>query len=453
MSGTFKRTVQINRPVADVFAWHERPGALQRLTPPWEQVELIKPSSGVTDGQRVELRSKVGPVWTTWVVEHFDYQAGVQFCDRLIQGPFAHWEHFHRFADDGDGGCLLTDEIHYALPGGAVGGVAAGTVERRLEQMFAYRHAVTKADLELPPINPGRLLVSGASGLIGQAVVAFMRTQGWQVDRLVRRRVQADDEISWSPEAGAISWPEEYACDAVLHLAGANIAEGRWTPDRKKELRESRVHGTRTLVAALRQLKALPRVLLSGSAIGIYGNRGDETLDENSSPGGGFLADLCLEWENEIHALQTADIRLVMLRTGIVLSPAGGALAKLAPIFKAGMGGPLGDGRFWQSWISLDDWLRAMRHLLVDAAVSGPVNLVAPEAVRQRELAHTLCDVLGRPTFIPTPKLAVRAMFGQMADEALLASTRVLPSKLVASDFEFLHPSLENALRHVLGRA
>ncbi len=452
VSKVYKRSVRIACSVADAFAWHERPGALERLTPPWEHVELLKSSNGVTDGERVVLRSKVGPSWITWEVEHFDYASGQQFCDRQISGPFAHWEHFHRFADDGDGGCVLTDEIHYTLPGGAVGAMAATQVERRLEQMFTYRHAVTKADLELAPVVAGRLLVSGASGLIGRSVVAFMQTQGWRVDRLVRRTAKADNEIQWDPRKEMVDWSDDYECDAVLHLAGANVAEGRWTKNRQAEILQSRTESTRTLVKQLQNLRSLPGVFLSGSAIGIYGSRGDEELSETSDRGKGFLADVCRDWEAAADAAESLGMRVVKLRTGIVMSPAGGALAKLLPIFKGGMGGPLGDGQFWQSWISMDDWLRAMRHVLVTGSISGPVNFVAPAAVRQREFAQTLGNVIGRPSFVPTPALAVRAMFGRMADEALLASARVRPDALQDAGFEFLHPSLENALRHVLGR-
>ncbi len=452
MSQVFQRQVQIDRPVADVFAWHERPGALARLTPPWEQVEVITAARGVTDGERVVLKSKVGPAWLTWEVAHFDYRRNEQFCDRQIQGPFAHWEHFHRFADDGHGGCVLTDEIHYALPGGGAGALAAGPVEKRLEQMFRYRHAITKSDLELPPQAAGRVLISGASGLIGSALGPFLQTQGWQVDRLVRRASRAPDEIEWDPTTAMINWPERYHCDAVIHLGGAGIADGRWTRKRRETLERSRIESTRTLVNGLRQLTDLPAVFLSGSAIGIYGDRGDAVLTEQSERGQGFLADLCRDWEAEADSAATLGIRTVKLRTGLVMTPAGGALGKLLPVFKSGLGGPLGDGNFWQSWISIDDWLRAIRALLGAEGASGPVNVVAPEPVTQREFATVLGQVLSRPAVVPTPAFAVKLAFGQMADEALLASTRVDPAALRDLSFEFLHPSLENALRHVLGR-
>lgn len=452
VSHRFQREVRIARPAAEVFAWHERPGALERLTPPWQQVKLVKASDGVTDGQRVVLKSKMGPAWITWEVEHFDYVAGQQFCDRQIAGPFASWEHVHRFSDDGNGGCILSDEIEYTLPGGAVGAMAAGQVEARLDQMFAYRHAVTKADLEMIAPPPGHVLISGASGMIGSTLVPFLKTQGWKVDRLVRRASNSSGEISWNPRAGTIDWPEDYRCDAVIHLAGANIAEGRWTAERRDILQRSRIESTRALIHGLKQLPELPGAFLSGSAIGIYGSRGDDEVAETSDRGEGFLAGLCQDWEAEADSAEALGMRTVKLRTGIVMTPAGGALAKLLPIFKSAMGGPLGDGRFWQSWISIDDWLRATLQILGDDAISGPVNLVAPEPVRQRDFATILGRVLNRPAVIPTPAFAVKLAFGQMADEALLASTRVQPAVLQAQSFEFLHPSLENALRHVLGR-
>ncbi len=448
MPRKFERSVQIKRPTAEVFAWHEMPGALQRLTPPWETVEVKASGVGVKDGARVELRSKIGPVWMTWLVEHFDYREGEQFCDRQLKGPFAKWEHVHRFADDGEGGCMLTDEIQYELPGGAAGAMAVGTVEQRLDQMFRYRHAVTKADLELPAQKAGRVLISGASGMIGSALVPFLQTQGWVVDKLVRRETREDGEIRWDPVATTINWPDNYHCDAVIHLAGANIAEGRWTTERRETLTRSRIESTRTLVNGLRQLSNLPTVFLSGSAIGIYGSRKDEVLTEASDGGSGFLADLCRDWEAEADPADTLGIRTVKLR----MTPAGGALGKLLPIFKSALGGPLGDGQFWQSWISLDDWLRAVLQLLGDENAHGPVNLVSPQPVRQREFAQVLGKVLGRPAVIPTPAVALKLAFGQMADEALMASTRVEPAALELRNFKFLHPSLENALRHVLGR-
>ncbi|MCC5024158.1 MAG: TIGR01777 family oxidoreductase [Candidatus Synoicihabitans palmerolidicus] len=228
--------------------------------------------------------------------------------------------------------------------------------------------------------------------------------------------------------------------------------DGPPPPPRRSEIRSSCVDGTRTLINAIHKLDTRPRVFLGGSAVGIYGDQGAAELDETSSPGTGFLADVCREWERESAAAQAMGIRTVLLRTGIVLHPRGGALAKLQPLFACGLGGSLGEGKHWQSWIGMDDWLRACRHAIECEELRGPLNLVAPEVVPQREFEQTLGRVMGRPTVLPTPKAAIQLLFGQMADEVLLASTRATPSVLPKTGYEFLHPSLENALRHVLGK-
>ncbi|MCF3648731.1 TIGR01777 family oxidoreductase [Synoicihabitans lomoniglobus] len=453
MSERFQRSVRIARSPAEVFAWHERDGAFERLTPPWEKVKVQASGGGIRDGGRVELKSKIGPMWLSWTVKHFDYREGELFCDRQISGPFAQWEHRHRFESDGAGGCVLTDDITYELPGGKIGAKAANFVAARLDRLFTYRHAVTKADLEIAPARTGRAVISGASGLIGRALVTFLRTQGWTVDRLVRRPAKAPDEISWDPVRTTVNWPSEYACDAIIHLAGAGIADGRWTQERREQIGRSRIEGTRTLVGAMRQLATLPRVFVSGSAIGIYGDRGDTLLDETSPRGEGFLADVCHEWEAEAESAATLGVRTVKLRTGLVLTPAGGALGKMLPLFQLGLGGPMGGGRHWQSWVTLDDWLRVCRHVIETDDIRGPVNVVASEPVRQRDLANVLGAVLNRPAMLSAPGGVLRLAFGQMADEALLASTRAHSAVLADTGISFLHPTLEKGLRHVLGKS
>ncbi len=296
------------------------------------------------------------------------------------------------------------------------------------------------------------ILVTGASGLIGTALVSSLTSSGHEVTRLVREQPKPGEKAAhWEPMAGSIDANALEGVDAVVHLAGENIAE-RWTPTKKAKIRDSRVKGTQLLCETLTRLSSPPKVLVSASAIGYYGHRGEETLTDDSPPGRGFLAEVCRAWEAATEPAKQHGIRVVQLRLGVVLSAAGGALAKMLPPFRLGLGGVLGSGQQYMSWIALDDVVGAIQHALVTEALQGPTNAVAPRAVTNQEFTKTLGKVLGRPTAIPLPAFAARLMFGEMADELLLASARIQPTKLLASGYQFRYPELEEALQHVLVR-
>jgi uncharacterized protein (TIGR01777 family) len=302
--------------------------------------------------------------------------------------------------------------------------------------------------------KPMKVLVTGAGGLIGSALVPLLTTGGHRVTRLVRSQPRPGAaEIHWDPAAGVVDVASLEGVEAVVHLAGENIASGRWTTARKARIRESRVRGTRTLCRALAHLSHPPKVLVSASAIGYYGDRGSDPLWENSAPGVGFLADVCRAWEEATQPAVEKGIRVVLLRIGIVLSPAGGALAKMLLPFRLGVGGVIGSGQQYMSWVALDDVVGAAHHALVTDTLQGPVNAVAPYPVTNREFTKTLGRVLRRPTFLPMPAFAARLALGEMADALLLASTRVEPKRLLATGYSFRYSELEDALRHVLGRA
>lgn len=459
---TFTRSVRIERPVAEVFAWHERPGAFQRLAPPWQKLELLSQVGGIRDGAKVSLRTKIGPAWVRWDVEHRDYIEGVQFRDVQLRGPFAHWEHLHRVEPvDGGRACVLTDAITYQLPLGVLGRIGGGAFARaELERLFNYRHALTKADMETTTryisVRPMTFVVAGASGLVGRQLTAFLQTQGHRVIRLVRRAPTGGDEVFWDPAAGTLDAYALRGVDVVVNLSGVGVADARWSAERKAAIMSSRVDSTRTLVAAIGEVRSerlRPFVFISASATGVYGSRGDEVLDEESTPGDGFLADVCKAWEREAVMAEALGVRVVKLRTGVVLTPAGGALAKLLPVFNAGVGGRLGSGRMWMSWISLDDLIGAIYHAVLDVRCAGAVNLVAPEPVTNAEFTRTLAQVLRRPAVLPVPTFALKAVFGEMAEETLLASARVVPAKLQAAGYGFRHQKLSDALRAGLGKA
>lgn len=274
---------------------------------------------------------------------------------------------------------------------------------------------------------------------------------GW-APRLLVRAQPAPGEVSWDPTAGSLDTAALEGVAAAVHLAGEPIAEGRWNDAKKLRIQRSRTRGTRLLAEALARLPTPPEVLVSASAVGIYGDRGDELLDEDSPLGSGFLAEVGKAWEAATAPAAGAGIRVVHLRMGIVLARHGGALAKMLPAFRLGGGGPLGSGRQWMSWIALEDAVSAILESLGNSRIHGPVNAVAPEPVRNTDFAGTLGRVLNRPALLPVPAFGLRLLFGEMADEALLASQRVVPSRLRAHGFTFRHPTLEPALRTILGR-
>ncbi|GLC25319.1 TIGR01777 family oxidoreductase [Roseisolibacter agri] len=468
------RSLRVPVPAADLFAWHERPGAFERLSPPWQRVRVVRTDGRITDGARVELDVRVAPallsaldplvdlvVPARWVVEHRDHVPGRQFRDEQLEGPFAYWTHLHRVEPDGPAASVLTDDVELALPFGVPGALVGGALARaELARLFRHRHAVTANDLArhaaaaAPPMT---VAVTGASGMIGSTLVPFLTTGGHTVVRIGRGAPQPSAtpqlrDVQWDPAAGRLDPDALEGVDAVVHLAGASVAD-RWTPAHRRAIEDSRVRGTALLAETLARMERRPRTLVCASAIGYYGDRGNELLDETSAPGHGFLPEVAQRWEAAAAPAERAGVRVVRLRFGIVLSPRGGALPRLMLPFQLGAGGHIGDGTQWMSVVALDDVIGALHFALVHDALRGPVNVVTPEPVTNDEFAHTLGRVLHRPAIVPAPAFAVRLALGrQQADEMVLVSQRVVPRALLDAGFVFQHPTVEEALRFELGK-
>lgn len=295
-----------------------------------------------------------------------------------------------------------------------------------------------------------KIAITGASGLIGQALIPRLLAQGHLVVRLVRKPATAPDEVTWDPIAGTVDLIGLAHTDAVIHLAGAGVGDHRWTDDYKREILNSRVGGTHTIAVAMSQLDPKPRVLVSGSATGWYGDTGDHAVDENDPAGSGFLADVVRSWEAAADPARQAGIRVVHARTGLVVAKAGGAWAKLFPIFRFGLGGKIGTGRQYWSWISLRDELAALEYLMMNDTITGPVNLTAPHAATNAEVTAAMGRVLGRPTLLPVPGFVLKAVLGEFSSE-VLGSVRVVPAVLEAEHFVWQDVDIESAIRAALG--
>ncbi len=441
---------------AELYAWHARPGAFERLTPPWQRLRVVERTGGIDDGDRLVFEFGFGPVKRRWVAVHRDHVAGEGFTDVQVQGPFLRWEHRHRFGPESDTLSWLEDHVEYELPGReAVRRAASAMAGRRVRRLFDFRHGRTRDDLARHASHARdarlRVAITGGSGFVGTALAAFLTTGGHEVVRLTRRTGAGAGWAHWDPEAGVVDAAALEGIDAVVHLAGASIA-GLWTAKRRREILASRRQGTGLIARTAATLERRPRVIVSASGVGWYGDRGQEDLTEDSAPGDGFLAEVCRVWEDSLAPAREAGIRTVTTRFGLVLGGAGGLLAAMLPAFKAGAGARFGRGDQWMSWIALDDVLGAILHALYDETLSGPVNLTAPAPVTNREFTATLAKVLRRPAVLSAPRGMVERALGDMARDLLLTSQRVVPARLSATGFTWLFPDLEAALRFELGR-
>jgi uncharacterized protein (TIGR01777 family) len=441
----------------ELYAWHARPGAFERLTAPWQRVRVVERADGLADGARIAFEYTAGPLHGRWVATHEAVSPGRAFTDLQLSGPFAAWRHEHRFIARIGDQSLMEDHVEYRLPLGTTGALLGEARARNeLERLFTFRHERLRNDLlrhrrhrDAPRL---KVAISGASGTIGSQLAAFLTTGGHEVLRLVRRAPAAADEVRWDPARGEIEADRLEGVDAVVNLAGETIGQ-RWTPTAMRAIKASREHGTSLLAATLAGLKRPPKVMISPSAVGYYGaSLSDTVFSEEDPSGDDFLAEVCVAWEDAARPAREAGIRVVTPRFGVVMSGREGALARQLLPARLALGGPIGSGDQWWTWIAPDDLLAAVHELLYDDRMTGPVNAVSPEPVTNREFARTLGRVLHRPALLPLPAPVVRGMFGQMGETMLLAGQRVAPRRLTAAGFEWFYPHLEEALRFELGQ-
>jgi uncharacterized protein len=440
----------VDHPLDEVFAWHTRPGAMPRLVPPWQPMKVVAETESLADGRAV-----LGlPGGLRWVAQHQagSYDPPHRFVDELSSDGVrswpprlvGHWRHTHDFEDVAGGRTRVRDRVDVPLPAAA------------LRSTFVYRHRQLADDLAahddaaLCGPRPLVIAVTGASGLVGAQLTALLSSGGYDVIRLVRRAAAGPKERQWDPNDPASDLLE--GVDAVVHLAGTSIA-GRFTDAHRAAIRSSRIAPTRRLAQVAADSVNGPRVFVSASAIGYYGyDRGDATLCEESVRGDGFLADVVADWEAATAPAAAAGLRTVAIRTGIVQAARGGTLRLLRPLFSAGLGGRLGNGRQWLSWIGLDDLLDVYYRALYDERLVGPVNAVAPTPVRNVDYTKALARVLHRPALLPVPSFGPRLLLGEQGVRELAeANQRVLPVKLQNLEHRFRQPLLDDALAHQLG--
>ena len=459
---TFTHEAKFSAKKQEIWNWYNSDGAFRRIMPEWEGIQPIN-AGRLVNGDETIFKVKLGPIRQKWVAKHHSVIPGESFADKMMKGPFGAWDHHHTFQAESDGTTSVIDNVEYKLPVHIFTGWSAGfTVLPRMKQMFEFRSVRVANDLnqiqKTSSLPRQRILVSGSTGMIGLQLCAFLEAAGHDVHRLLRPStklptdVDSDKVVRWNDLTGEIIEGDMNGFDTIIHMAGAGIGDKRWSKKRLKLIRDSRIIPTENLAKIVAGLDSPPKKMLCSSAIGFYGNRGTEVLDENSNPGNDLLSNLCKDWENSSNVAKDAGINVIHLRTGIVMSPLGGALAKLLLPAQMGAGGPVGGGKQMQSWISLDDEIYAIHHLMMKEDSHGVYNLTAPNPVSQKQFAKTLGKVLRRPAFAPLPGFVIKILFGQMGKKLVLEGQDVRPTRLLESGYEFTHSELESCLRSCLGK-
>lgn len=437
--------------VETAFQWHKRPGAFKRLLPPFSPIQLLSKDHQLKKGERLDFKFRLFNdlgIHSTHEITY--YEENDCFVDEQIKGMFKAWNHLHQFREKDENSCVLEDIIRYKLPVESFLGHLFNTkVAKKLTQVFRYRRAILKNDLAFLKKHPHKkmhILMTGTTGLVGSSLKALLETLG-HVITPVRRQISADQPgVFWDIENQKIDISEDDHFDAIIHLAGENIAQ-LWTPAAKEAIYKSRINSTRLLVSAVQRMKKPPKTFICASGINYYPQ--GRTVDESSPEGDGFLKQVIEDWEGATRALK--NVRTAFIRTGVVLSPEGGMLKKLLKLYKVGLGAQIGEGRHKMSWIALDDLIYIYAHVLFSPHLEGPINATSPDVVSQKEFSKTLASVLNRPHFLKMPTKAIDVLLSEMGKETVLSDLHVVPKKLLEDHYTFVYPKLQVALEHLLG--
>lgn len=463
----FVKRSRIDSPAADVFSYHMHPGSLDRLIPPWSFLRVIQESDHLKNESLAILELKFGPIKIRWISQHKGYVKNIQFQDEMTHGPLQKWVHTHSFSPDSNGECIMQDRIEYSIfPILNNLAFVNKRLQNYLNQFFEYRHELLKNDIKLfrqiSQYKNKKVLVSGSNGVIGSALMPLLKTVGnHDITRLIRPSslsststasvLNNSKEIIWDPSIQKIDLEAMNGFDTIIHLGGSNIL-GRWTKSRKNAIRNSRLQSTKLICESILRLEKPPNTFICASAIGYYGNRGQEILTEESAAGRGFLSDLCKDWEGLSEPLVSKGIRVVHLRFGLVLTPQGGLLNKLMMPSLLRMGLKIKCENPFLSWISIEDAIRIILFAMSNYQITGPINVVSPKPVRMMEFVKAISNVFKIKFNLALNKNILKLVIGEALDEVILSSSFVLPKKIKSFGYQFVNTDLEQCLHSLLGR-
>lgn len=463
----FVKQSKIDSPVEDVFSYHLHSGSLTRLIPPWSIFRVLQESDQLKNESLAILQLKIGPIKIKWISQHQGYIENVQFQDEMKHGPFQKWLHTHSFWPDPDGKCLMQDRIQYSIfPILNNFAFVNKRLQNYLNRFFEYRHELLKNDFKLSrqisQYKNKKVLVSGSSGLIGSALIPLLKTVGnHDVIRMIRPTslsfpltgsvLNNSDKITWDPSVESIDLRSMEGFDTIIHLGGSNIL-GRWTKSRKQVIRKSRLQSTKLICESILRLQKPPSTFICASAIGYYGNRGEEILTEDSVAGSGYLADLCEDWEDLSKPLISEGIRVIHLRFGLVLTPQGGLLSKLVIPSLLRTALKIKDENPFLSWISIEDAIRIILFAMSHNKIAGPINVVSPKPVRMVEFVKAVSTVFKVKFTLALNKNLVKLAIGEALNEVILSSSFVLPKKISSFGYLYVNSDLEQCLHSLLGR-